>query len=69
MSYQKLTAITKKSIGDNANRYSKDNYRQITLKLRPDVVERFERMCEEAKVSRAEMFRRLINANSPSDKE
>lgn len=66
MSYQKLANSTKKLIGANANNYSKANYRQITLKLRPDVVERFEKMCEEAKVSRAEMFRRLINANSSS---
>ena len=68
MSYQKLADSTKKLIGENANNYSKANYRQVTLKLRPDVVERFEKMCEDAKVSRAEMFRRLINANS-SDKE
>ncbi|WP_454905648.1 ribbon-helix-helix domain-containing protein [Aggregatibacter sp.] len=68
MSYQKLADSTKKLIGENANNYSKTNYQQITLKLRPEVVERFERMCEEAKVSRAEMFRRLINANS-SNKE
>lgn len=68
MSYQKLADSTKKLIGENANNYSKANYRQVTLKLRPDVVERFEKMCEDAKVSRAEMFRRLINANF-SDKE
>ena len=68
MSYKKLADSTKKIIGENANNYSKANYRQITLKLRPDVVERFEKMCEDAKVSRAEMFRRLINANF-SDKE
>lgn len=64
MSYKKLADSTKKIIGENANNYSKANYRQITLKLRPEVVEKFERMCEAAKVSRAEMFRRLINTSS-----
>ncbi|MFC2545073.1 MAG: ribbon-helix-helix domain-containing protein [Aggregatibacter sp.] len=67
MSYQKLADSTKKIIGENANNYSKANYRQITLKLRPEVVEKFERMCEEAKVSRAEMFRRLINTSSSKE--
>lgn len=67
MSYKKLADSTKKIIGENANNYSKANYRQITLKLRPEVVEKFERMCEEAKVSRAEMFRRLINTSSSKE--
>lgn len=64
MSYKQLAKNTKKIISDNANKYSKANYKQITLKLRPDVVDKFEAMCEEAGISKAELFRRLINNNN-----
>lgn len=64
MSYNQLAKNTKKIISDNANKYSKANYKQITLKLRPDVVDKFEAMCKDAGISRAEMFRRLINNNN-----
>lgn len=60
MSYEKLPQSTKKIISENANSYSKANYKQVTFKLRPDVLEKFEEMCKKANVSKAEMFRRLI---------
>lgn len=63
MSYEKLPQSTKKIISENANNYSKANYKQVTFKLRPDVVEKFEEMCKKANVSKSEMFRRLILAN------
>lgn len=64
MSYEKLPQSTKKIISENANNYSKANYKQITFKLRPDVVEKFEDMCKKANVSKSEMFRHLIYKNS-----
>lgn len=63
MSYEKLPQSTKKIISENANNYSKANYKQVTFKLRPDVVEKFEEMCKKANVSKSEMFRRLIYVN------
>lgn len=63
MSYKKLPQSTKKIISENANNYSKANYKQVTFKLRPDVVEKFEEMCKKANVSKPEMFRRLIYVN------
>ena len=63
MSYEKLPQSTKKIISENSNNYSKANYKQVTFKLRPDVVEKFEEMCKKANVSKSEMFRRLIYAN------
>ena len=61
MSYEKLAESTKRIIGKNANKYSKENYKQVTFKLRPEVVEEFEAICKKAEVSRAEMFRILLN--------
>nr|AAL91680.1 unknown [Aggregatibacter actinomycetemcomitans] len=43
--YSKLKDSTKKLIGDNANTYSKANYKQILLKLRPEVATAFDDVC------------------------
>ena len=64
MSYEKLAESTKRIIGENANKYGKENYKQILLKLRPEVVEKFEEMCKKKNVSKSEMFRRLIQSNT-----
>lgn len=63
MSYEKLAESTKRIIGENANKYSKENYKQVTFKLRPEVIEKFEEMCKKENVSKSEMFRKLIQKN------
>ncbi|KND83858.1 ribbon-helix-helix domain-containing protein [Aggregatibacter actinomycetemcomitans] len=61
MGYKRLTQNTKKAISTNANSYSKENYKQVLFKLRPEVVDEFDAICKTEGVSRAEMFRRLLN--------
>ena len=53
MSYSKLSNTRKKTISVNANKYTKDNYRQILLRLKPDVADMFDSICEKEKLSRA----------------
>lgn len=60
MSYQKLPESTKNIISKNSNYYNKANYKQIKFTVRPDIADKFEALCKEAEVSRAEMFRRLV---------
>lgn len=61
MSYQKLPESTKKIISKNANNYNKANYKQLKFQLQPEIVEKFEVMCQAEGISKTEMFRRLIN--------
>lgn len=60
MSYQKLPYSTKNIISKNSNDYNKANYKQIKFTVRPEIADKFEALCKEAEVSRAEMFRRLV---------
>ncbi len=60
MSYKKLSENTKKSISINANNYAKDNYRQFTIRLSPDVANRFDDICKNENLSRPELIKKLI---------
>lgn len=64
MSYSKLSNTRKKTISINANKYTKDNYRQILLRLKPDVADMFDSICEKEKLSRAEMLKKLLETYS-----
>ena len=64
MSYSKLSNTRKKTISVNANKYTKDNYRQILLRLKPDVSDMFDSICEKEKLSRAEMLKKLLETYS-----
>lgn len=61
MSYKKLTEKQKRALSENANAYSKENYKQISLKLRPDIAEKFDEICKIKGVSRPELIKMLID--------
>lgn len=61
MSYKKLTEEQKRTLSENANAYSKENYKQISLKLRPDIAEKFDEICKIKGVSRPELIKMLID--------
>nr|DAR64846.1 MAG TPA: hypothetical protein [Caudoviricetes sp.]DAX53314.1 MAG TPA: hypothetical protein [Caudoviricetes sp.]DAX94286.1 MAG TPA: hypothetical protein [Caudoviricetes sp.] len=60
MSYKKLSDERKKNISINANNYAKDNYRQFTIRLSPDVANRFDDICKNENLSRPELIKKLI---------
>lgn len=64
MSYNKLSNTRKKTISVNANKYNKDNYRQILLRLKPDVADMFDSICKAENLSRAEMLKKLLESYS-----
>lgn len=64
MSYSKLSNARRKIISVNANKYAKDNYRQILLRLKPDVADMFDSVCKAEKLSRAEMLKKLLEGYS-----
>lgn len=61
MSYKKLTEEQKRTLSENANAYSKENYKQISLKLRPDIADKFDALCKIKGVSRPELIKILID--------
>lgn len=61
MGYIKLTNERKKTLGQNANAYAKQNYKQISLKLAPDVAEKFDKLCEIKGVSRPELLKMMLD--------
>ena len=61
MSYKKLTGEQKRALSENANAYSKENYKQISLKLRPDIADKFDAICKIKGVSRPELIKMLID--------
>lgn len=61
MSYKKLTGEQKRALSENANAYSKENYKQISLKLRPDIADKFDALCKIKGVSRPELIKILID--------
>lgn len=61
MSYKKLTEEQKRALSENANAYSKENYKQISLKLRPDIADKFDEICKINGVSRPELIKMLID--------
>ena len=60
MSYSKLSKQRKKIIGANANAYAKDNYKQISIKLSPDVADRFDSICTAENLSRPELIKKML---------
>ena len=61
MTYKKLQTHRKKTIGDNANAYAKDNYKQFTIRLSPDVANQFDSICQTESLSRPELIKKLID--------
>lgn len=60
MSYSKLSKQRKKIIGANANAYAKDNYKQISIKLSPDVADKFDSICATENISRPELIKKML---------
>lgn len=59
--YKKLSKKSKKAITDNANEYNKQNYKQINVRVKPDVHARFLELCKNNSVSQPVMIESLIN--------
>ena len=68
MGYKKLADSTKRLISQNAGNYNKANYKQIKFQLKPEVVAEFDSLCVTEGVSKAEMFRQLLNFYKNSQK-
>lgn len=68
MGYKKLADNTKRLISQNANNYNKANYKQLKFQLRPEIVAEFDSLCAAEGVSKAEMFRQLLNFYKISQK-
>lgn len=60
MGYKKLSDKQKKAISQNANAYAKKNYKQISLKLSPDLADKLDRICRDKNLSRPELIKKLI---------
>ena len=60
MGYKRLSGERKKAISVKANAYAKDNYKQIALKLKPEIAEQFDALCDQEGVSRPEMLLKLL---------
>lgn len=61
MTYKKLNTERKKAISENANEYAKKNYKDISLKVKIEIAENFNAICKKENVSKAEMFRRMLD--------
>lgn len=61
MSYSKLSKERKKNIGRNANDYAKMMYRQFTIRLNPDLADKFDSICKKEGLSRPELIKKLLN--------
>ncbi|MGC6377248.1 RepB family protein [Bisgaard Taxon 45] len=59
--YNKLSEKSKKTITDNAKEYNKQNYKQIAVRVKPDVHTRFLELCKKNGVSQPVMIEKLIN--------
>ena len=68
MGYKKLADSTKRLISQNAGNYNKANYKQLKFQLRPEIVTEFDGLCAAEGVSKAEMFRMLLNFYKNSQK-
>jgi len=60
MTYKKLSVNRKKALSQNANEYAKANYKQVLLRLKPEVAEEFDRVCQGENLSRVEMLKKLL---------
>lgn len=69
MGYKKLADSTKRLISQNAVNYNKANYKQLKFQLRPEIVAEFDSLCAMKGVSKAEMFRQLLNFYKNSQKK
>lgn len=61
MAYKKLSDKQKKAISQNANIYAKQNYKQISLKLSPDLADKLDNICRDKNISRPELIKLLID--------
>ncbi|TYA48462.1 ribbon-helix-helix domain-containing protein [Aggregatibacter actinomycetemcomitans] len=61
MTYKKLSEQRKKTIGSNANHYAKNNYKQIQLKLKPELAERLNNACAAENLSKPEFIKKLLD--------
>lgn len=61
MTYKKLSEQRKKKIAENANKYAKSNYKQIQLKLKPELAERLNKACETENLSKPELIKKLLD--------
>ncbi|HDR1022321.1 TPA: CopG family transcriptional regulator [Pasteurella multocida] len=62
MRYADLTEKSKKAIAKNASEYTKKNYIQKNLKLKPNVVVALDELCaRNGDISYAAMLEKLIN--------
>lgn len=61
MSYKKLSEERKSAIGQNANEYAKEKYKQFTLRLAPEVAEKFDTICKQENLSRPAVLQMLID--------
>lgn len=59
--YNKLSEKSKKTISDNAKEYNKQNYKQISIRVKPDVHANFLELCKKNGLSQPEMLEFLIN--------
>lgn len=61
MGYKRLSDKQKKAISKNANAYAKQNYKQISLKLSPDLADKLDSICRDKNISRPELIKLLID--------
>ncbi|AKO30316.1 CopG family transcriptional regulator [[Haemophilus] ducreyi] len=60
MIYSKLSADRKKAINNNSNRYATENYKTITLKLKPDLADDLDSICATESISRPELIKKMV---------
>ncbi|MXN88622.1 ribbon-helix-helix domain-containing protein [Pasteurella canis] len=60
MTYQKLTDKSKRAIAKNAAAYTAKNYVQKNIKLKPEVAEKLDDLCQKMGLSYAAMIEKMI---------
>lgn len=59
--YDRYSDEAKKKLGERANNYSKDNYKRISLILKPDVFAVFEAIREQENLTRTGLIEKLLD--------
>ncbi|MDA3977686.1 hypothetical protein [Gallibacterium sp. AGMB14963] len=58
--YDRYSDDAKKRLGERANNYSKENYKRISLVLKPDIFAAFENLRERENLTRTGLIEKLL---------
>lgn len=59
--YDRYSDEAKQKLGERANNYAKENYKRISLVLKPDVFDIFEKLREKENLTRTGLIEKLLD--------